>query len=204
MVRISLKVVSVFGLLFVGLSLSQVANGQTPVGEPRPVVVVNSASNPVPVTGSVTGTVEISNTATVNAKQSGPWSVSLSETPTVKIDPDNNTVKIAGNGTALVFLDARSYPDSSGKIDIGSIDIRQYSKVRVQVVNTGGSDVDLTVSTADLSNLPNVYLFENEAVTVGANSRFSKVYDTLGTWVLFSVHSHGGSGSVQLAVFGSH
>jgi hypothetical protein len=204
MSRISLKVVSVFGTLVVGLVLSQFANGQTPVGEPRPVVVVNSASSPVPVTGTVTGTVEISNTATVNATQSGPWNVSLLGTPTVKIDPDNNTVKIAGNGTALVFLDTRSYPDSNGKIDIGSIDIRQYSKVRVQVVNSGGSDVDMTVSTADLSALPSVYLFENETVTVGANSRFNKVYDTLGTWVLFSVRSHGGSGSVQLAVFGSH
>ncbi|HTK38383.1 MAG TPA: hypothetical protein VL325_07815, partial [Pyrinomonadaceae bacterium] len=47
--------------LVVGLVLSQFANGQTPVGEPRPVVVVNSASSPVPVTGTVTGTVEISN-----------------------------------------------------------------------------------------------------------------------------------------------
>jgi len=206
MSRISLKVISVFGSLVVGLFLSQIAYGQTstPVGEPRPVVVVNSASNPLPVTGSVTGTVEISNTATVNAKQSGPWSVSLADSPSVKIDPDNNTVKLAHSGTELVFLDARSYPDSSGKIDIGSIDIRQFSKVRLQLLNSGGSDIDVTISTVDLSNLPNVYLFENETVTVHAGERFNKLYETLGTWVLVSVHSHSAAGSVQLAVFGSH
>src|SRR5690348_8918824 len=102
----SLKIIGVIGFLVVGLLMAQNAFGQdsTPVGQPRPVVVVNSASSPITVTGSVTGTVEISNTATVNAKQSGSWDVSLLGTPTVKIDPDNNTVKIAGNCTALVFL----------------------------------------------------------------------------------------------------
>lgn len=204
MLRISLKVVSVFGLMFVGLLLSQVANGQTPVGEPRPVVVVNSASNPIPVTGSVTGSVEISNTATVNAKQSGPWSVSLADSPTVKIDPDNNTVKLAHSGTELVFLDSRAYPDSNGKIDIGSFDIRPFAKVRLQLLNSGSSDIDVTISSADLSNLPSVYLFENETVTVHAGERFNKLYDTLGTWALVSVRSHSASGTVQLAVFGSH
>jgi hypothetical protein len=46
-----------------------------------PVIVVNTPSQPVPVTGIVTGTV----TGTVQAQQSGPWTVGISGTPTVQV-----------------------------------------------------------------------------------------------------------------------
>ena len=47
-----------------------------------PVTVVNT---PLPVTGNATvsGTVNIGNTPTVNAQQSGPWSVDINGTPAV-------------------------------------------------------------------------------------------------------------------------
>ena len=45
---------------------------------------------------SQTQNVNVVNTPTVSAQQSGPWNVDINGTPTVGLDPGNNTVKIDG------------------------------------------------------------------------------------------------------------
>jgi hypothetical protein len=52
----------------------------------KDVTVVNTAANPVPVA--------VQGTPTVNAKQFGTWQVDFLGTPTFKLSPDGNTVKI--------------------------------------------------------------------------------------------------------------
>jgi hypothetical protein len=70
---------------------------------PANVKVINTTSEPVPVTGNITlgGTSAVS--GTVQAQQSGPWNVGINGIPTVKIDPVNNTVRVSANPTILVF-----------------------------------------------------------------------------------------------------
>lgn len=47
------------------------AQTEEPVGPTKPVVVVNSSANPVPVSGTVSGSVSVTNTLNVKAEQSG-------------------------------------------------------------------------------------------------------------------------------------
>lgn len=68
--------------------------GGDTVGPTKPVKVVNTPAEPVPVTGSITGSVNVVNTPAVNAQQSGEWNVGIVGTPTVGLSPSANTVKI--------------------------------------------------------------------------------------------------------------
>ena len=192
-----------FGIVLIGLTqLLGTANAQELLGPVRPVVVVNTPDKPVPVTGSVqiSGGLQVTNTPTVDARQSGPWSVAVSGTPTVGIDPDNNTVRVARNGTRLVSN--RNIGYFSDSITPNIVDISEYSKVRIQFANSGNSDVQVTIFSQDLSALPQVYLFEYEVFTVPALGRVNKLYDTLGTMVNMQFTSSG-NGSVRVGVFGN-
>lgn len=185
------------GLILLSLTqLAALANGQAPPVPERPVVVVNSASNPVPVTGAV----EVTNAPTVNARQSGPWSVTVGGTPTFAIDPNNNTVKVVRAGTSLVSNRSINYISTG--VTFNPVDISAYSKVRIQFTNSGNSDLAVTIYSQDLSALPQVYLFEYETFTVPALGRVNRLYDTLGTMVNMRLASSG-TGSVQVGVFGS-
>src|SRR5690349_23695235 len=55
-----------------------------------PVVVTNTSANPVPVSGGVV----VTNVPSVDAysRQSGEWTVGLSGTPTVRIDPEREVI----------------------------------------------------------------------------------------------------------------
>jgi hypothetical protein len=68
--------------------------GADTAGPVKPVTVVNTPADPVPVTGSISGSVNILNTPTVNARQNGAWNVGIVGTPTVGLSPSANTVKI--------------------------------------------------------------------------------------------------------------
>ena len=78
-----------------------------------PVTVVNT---PLPVTGNTTvsGTVDIGNTPTVNAQQSGRWNVGILGTPTVNIGSGNVTATPLAIGQIYEFRDklrtAWTYP----------------------------------------------------------------------------------------------
>ena len=184
------------------ITAAATASAQNIPGETKPVLVVNTPDKPVPVTGSVqvSGGLQVTNTPTVDARQSGPWSVTVSGTPTVGIDPNNNTVRAARNGTKLVSNNNVGY-DSDG-VTFNIVDISDCSKVRIQFANTGNSDVQVKIFSQDLSALPQVYLFEYETFTVPAHGRVNKLYDTLGTMVNMQFTSSG-NGSVRVGVFGN-
>jgi hypothetical protein len=72
-----ISLVGASGTLLFSL-IPALASGQTV--KPN-VTVVNTAANPVPVTGTITSNVS----GTVNASQSGTWNVGITGTPTVAI-----------------------------------------------------------------------------------------------------------------------
>lgn len=78
--REPLRTRRVFSLAFAGLlACAAVARAEDPVGPTKPVVIVNSAQQAIPVTGTVAGTVTVANAPTVHATQSGPWVVAAAQ-----------------------------------------------------------------------------------------------------------------------------
>lgn len=106
------------GAAALGLAVGPGSAGAAPDGPSRlDVRVVNTAAEPVPVSGNVNvaGTVGLSGPATVQgtvglapgtgvaATQAGPWSVGVSNLPAVQIDPAHNGVQV--NGLPAVQID---------------------------------------------------------------------------------------------------
>jgi hypothetical protein len=168
--------------------------GGDPVGPPKPVEVVN--------------------TPTVNAQQSGAWNVALTGTPIVKIDPTANNVTFAPRGTSLVFDSGLvNYPSGTGPTLIGPIDIRSYSQIRVGVSHLGPSDIDVAVRTALVTAPPviieNSFRLDDFSVedNVGSIARngptVSRLYEVAGTTLFVYLFFRDGAHDVRVAVFGS-
>jgi hypothetical protein len=80
-----------FGLILfvsaIAFSLPQIGHANfTAAASDKDVVVINTPAQAVPVAVQGTANVSVANTPTVNAKQSGAWTVGISGTPTVEID----------------------------------------------------------------------------------------------------------------------
>jgi hypothetical protein len=173
------------------------------VGPTKPVIVVNPPSQPVPVTGTISGSVNIANTPTVNAKQSGLWDVGIVGTPTVKLDPGSNTVQFAPRSTTVLFDSNRqSFPaDFDRRQQFGPINIAAYSKVRVLVAQFGGTGLSGTpiqvfVSTKVLSGTLTLDVFDVTGTT-------SKVYEVAGTELTITLGLSSGNYLTQVVVFGN-
>lgn len=188
--------------------------GDEAVGPTKPVQIVNSAANPVPVTGSITGGVNITNTPTVNAQQSGSWNVGITGTPTVRIDPSANNVTLAPRGTTLVFDSGLvTYPDGTSTRMIGPIDISPYSQIRIGVGHLGPSDIDVVLRTALVTGPPvsieNSFLLDNFSVedNVGSIARngptVTRQYEVAGTTLFIFLIFPDDEHDVRVAVFGS-
>ena len=82
-------------LLTVGVAVTVVSPQPARGAGSAPVTVVNTAGNPVPVVGTVngqiTGDVNVTNSPTVKAQQSGPWTVSVAN------DGSSLPVSVAGS-----------------------------------------------------------------------------------------------------------
>jgi hypothetical protein len=61
------------------IASATLAAADDPVGPTKPVVVVNTEQQPVPVTGTLVGTVTVANAPSVHAVQSGPWAVGAAQ-----------------------------------------------------------------------------------------------------------------------------
>jgi len=73
-------------ILFVSvIALSLPQTGHSNVAIDKDVRVINTPAEPIPVVAQGTTNVAVSNTPTVNAKQSGAWSVGITGTPTVQV-----------------------------------------------------------------------------------------------------------------------
>ena len=97
-------------LPFVGLGVNTVSGGSAPTNQTQNVLVVNTGQQPVPVSGTVglSGTPSVSLASGSSVSVSNTPSVSLasgssvSVDGTVKIDPQNNTVKIGTDNTVKI------------------------------------------------------------------------------------------------------
>ena len=158
--------------------------------------------------------VNVVNTPTVNAQQSGAWNVGITGTPTVKLDPTANHVTVTPRGAKLVFDSGLvSYPEGTDTTLIGPIDISGYSKIRVGVSHRGPSDINVfprtTLVTAPPIFLENSFPLDSFSVedNVGSVARngpsVSRVYEVAGTTLFILVQFGDGEHDVRAAVFGS-
>jgi len=94
-----------------------------------------------------TQNVNVVNTPTVNVQQAGPWSVSISGTPAVALDPSNNTVKIDGNSTVKIDPDSTVKIDSSSTLTVRDADnpARQPFAAACVMNNSQGFPCTLTI-----------------------------------------------------------
>ena len=125
-------------LCVITLTLQFAVKGQEPAGPTKPVVVVNTPSQPVPVTGTVTGVVTLGNTPDVNVVNTP--NVNLINTPTVRIDPTGNSVVLAPRLTQMI-LNTGVYDVSTGGYPATQpLDVSSFSKIRVVAFNRTDSD----------------------------------------------------------------
>ena len=171
----------------------------SPMPSPQPVNVLVT-NTPLPVTGTITGSVSVANTLEVN----------VANTPTVKLDPAGNTVHVAPAGTKLVY-DSGYVERPGGLTTIGPIDISQYSKIRIAVNNNGPTDIEVVVQST-LSTTPPIknFLIDSFNVedNVGSAARggpsVTKLYEVVGTKLLvLLVLPQDETHQVEVAVFGS-
>jgi hypothetical protein len=114
------------------MSLTLVSGSSVVAAPPdRDVIVVNTPAQPVPVTG------------TVNAAQSGPW--------TVGIDPANNLVSLAPGGSLFYNPGFAVIGAAPASIDLGPFDLSDLSKLRIiaRAFNNNGGDIKFTVFAWD-------------------------------------------------------
>jgi hypothetical protein len=183
---------------------------EEPIGPPKPVVVTNTTANPVPVTGQL----NIGNTPTVDARQSGSWIVGINGTPTVKLDPTANTVQFTPRGTKLVFdSGVLIYSEDGTSLTFGPLDISAYSKIRLGVNNMGFHDIDIIVRTALVDSNPHLgnafsvdrfSVEDSEGDFDRGGPSVSKLYEVVGTKLFVTVSFRGQTeGQYRIAVFGN-
>lgn len=186
------------------------AQTDEPLGPTKPVVVVNTPANPVPVTGQL----NIGNIPTVDARQSGPWIVGISGTPTVKLDPTANTVQFASRGTNLVFdSGVLNYSEDGNSLTFGPLDVRAFSKIRVGINNMGFHDIDIFVRTSLVDSNPHLgnsfsvdrfSVEDSEGDMDRGGPSISKVYEVVGTKLFVTVSFRNQTeGQYRIAVFGN-
>lgn len=140
-------------------------NGQTsdPAGPPKPVTIINTTANPVPVVGTISGSVT--------------GSVSITNSPTVKIDPGYNKVEIESGTTGLLLNTGIYDISATGFAPLGPFDVSKLSKVRVMVRNRPDSDRSFQVAIVDENN---VQLDEQGFVELQPGQALSRVYEVPG------------------------
>jgi len=109
----------------------------------KDVIVVNTPTQPVPVTGTVAVTGATTVSGTVNAAQSGPW--------TVRIDPAHNLVSLAPGASLFHNPGFTTIGAAPASIDLGPFDLSDLSKLRIiaRAFNNNGGDIKFTVFAWD-------------------------------------------------------
>jgi len=122
---------------FLGAISALVLVSESPVLAAPPdkdVTVVNTPAQPVPVTGTVAVTGGTTVSGTVNAVQSGPWTVSIKPGDSLFHNPGFTTIGPA-----------------PASVDIGPFDLSELSKLRIiaRAFNNNGGDIKFTVFAWD-------------------------------------------------------
>ena len=158
-----------------------------PTTNTQQVVVTNTPTQAVPVTG------------TVNAVQSGPWSVNISNTTPM---PVAGAITLQGTpavtvsaSTAGIFEQVQTLT-AGGSWFYGPIDVSASKQIRVGIQSNALGFGGLTVEFITLA--PTGRFFELDTVTTGDRNHLMKVYDLPGQTLFInvtnntdqSIHSH--------------
>jgi hypothetical protein len=196
-------VLTVIGVFVLGLThLHGTANAQGS-GKSAPVVVTNTTANPVPVTGGVAVTnsaanpvpVAVTGTPVVNASQNGTWNVGIAGTPTVKIDPDANTIKLPQKEN---IANVESF-NWTGQQSVFSFQwAAPLDKIRVCVANGG-----LNTVVANINTVIGTTQFNLDQFQVSQNV-VCRVFDAPGSYLYVTVYNTGANntGNVRVGYWG--
>ena len=178
-------------IIFIGAAGAMAQTGAEPIGPPKPIVVVNTPANPVPVTGTVTGNVNVSG------------NVSVTNSPTVKIDATANTVKIdQGTTDTLLYIDDHDF--NTDLSPIGPIDVSKYKQIRVSFILFGSSEGSLNMIVGSV--MPDgkgfLGLDDTHAGSFDPGERYSRVFDVPGKHIMVLFGATPGKRLGRLAIFG--
>jgi hypothetical protein len=155
-------------VIAVAVVVLALVTGSEVLAADKDVIVTNTAAQPVPVTGSVTVSGGTTVSGTVNAVQSGAWSISVKPGEVLYYNPGFNVIGAA-----------------PAHIDIGPFDLSDLSKLRIVArgFNNNGGDVKFTVFVWDSEATHRTFLDE-----FSLNEEFvSRFYDAPPPSVLIRV-----------------
>lgn len=189
------------------LSLPRRAQGEADQGGPtKPVEVVNTAAEPVPVTGSISGSVKVINTPNVHVTNpvslAGGIEVGITGTPTVKLDPNGNNVTVAPRGTIKIFDTGLTELHGGPRIVQYSVDVSLYSKVRVMAFNDGPGETDFACD----SNVGDHFFgtfYPLGGAHLNQRDRFNEVYEVAGETLRLRIEVPEAGLIAQVVVFGN-
>jgi hypothetical protein len=141
---------------------------------PLPVTVTNTPANPVPVVGTLNGTVTLTNS------------------PTVKIDPSANTVVVAPVPGAVVLNTGVIDISAGGYPSYGPFNVANYSEIRIIATNYSDSDGNYSFYPSIMIGGLALPLDDEGGVTLSPGEQFSRVYRVFGSSIKILV---GGNGS---------
>jgi hypothetical protein len=189
------------GFVAAAVALLLVSGTPAPAAADKDVVVINTAANPVPVTGAVQVTGATTVSGSVNAAQSGPWSVKASQSGPwlIGIDPAHNGVSLAP-GASFYYDSGFSIINNGTTLDLGPFDLSAVSKMRVI-----GNAVNGNVKYEIRANVTPVTMVLDQFTVNGedGNLTTSRVYDVPPPSVIVRLTESGPGGSnYQLIVVG--
>ena len=184
-------------ILAVGIHVTQAQ----PPRPDAPVVVTNTSSNPVPVSGQV----NIGTLPAVDARQSGAWNVGITGTPTVKLDPTANTVRVdrRENFQRAETVNWSGQPDEA--FTMNGTD--RFSKMRVCIAHTGPNPIQVNVFSlvipSDGQGAP--LFFTYDAFVIPSPNTVCRIYELPGgsTQVKISNTGNNTSGLTRFALVGN-
>ena len=156
--------------------------------------------------GTKTTSVVVTNTPTVEARQSGPWTVALEGTPTFKIDPNNNTVRLDPSVRPVDFFGSL-FDWTQGRFFAVTQSTQQYSRLKVCVQNEPTGQIRQDALVRVLSRNPTFgreWTFEIDRFTAPQLAGAAcKVYDLPGGITTVSIEGElNTSGSVSVGLWG--
>jgi hypothetical protein len=174
------------GLLITGSAVQSPTLAQGGGGtREQPVVVTNTTANPVPVAGGV----------------------SITNTPTVKLDPNENIVRIGRSTTVLLLTETFLIPNGTHTPEL-MIDTAEYETIRVCTSFSIGAPANVSINTLSTEatgfvtrhRLDSFTAPENSGSTGVLSSGVCRAFVAPGTRMSIQVRNV--QGSVGIAVWG--
>ena len=184
--RLTKKILIGMGLVVAVVALTFVFRSPVLAAQDKDVIVVNTPAEPVPVTGTVAVTGATTVSGTVNAGQSGPW--------TVGIDPAQNLVSLAPAETLYYNPGFNIIGGSGSQLDFGPFDLSNISKLRIiaRAFNNNGGDIKFQVYAWDPDESIKRIIFDEFSLFEETSTR---VYEAPPPLVLVRLTKVGGTGA---------